>query len=872
MSQKKGWGSLLTGAVAGLESRLDNILAEDSEASARARAAEQAINNAKRNQNGSANLAPPSGGASAGGSREASRSRVNDRLAERLAKATQQKPYSKAGSKVPSRVASPSIEGEKKGECGDGEVKKSEQVAGSTPELEKKQDVKEDDASKQEEQADQNGDMENSESVENGNLAVSGLPINPARVSVDTPRPSTEVEQIESETKQDENSARPSSEQSTAQPQKIAAELEAELQRLQEEHAESEKQRKEEMNAHLERIDALQAKLQYLAKDSVAAAKEANASATQGTLEQQVAEKDERIALLMEEGEKLSKTELRNLQIIKKLRAKAAEDDKAAAEIKKKLERAERAEQDLKQKLRKAEVADRQANEKLKQIASIEKVVGELQTDRENASELIRKLTAQLQESEKKAEQAQKEVNSKAAEADKGRIAALENELEDAQIERKLAEDRAAAEAKKGKEEADRQKERFALTESELKNEISGLESRLEAMRVRAEEASSEGAGGEGSVHLLRQVEMVQSQYSQAKENWETIEGSLNARLAALEKERDEGAKRETEVRRKARDVGGRCRKAEEEVESVKEDVRRLEGELATRSDSAKTMHQRLEKAEAAERDSKADFERQHRVWETEFAQRLEEEKAKWRKQALTLRTESPATYGRKASTPDPVLLPSRYQHRSSSTRQNTQEFSPLENTPIRPISSYSRRSSTMPTPTVPNFPSHTPVLSRQESSASLSTHTPNEIPPTPSGDEEADQFGSSTPPLPYDELVSTTTSGAGPSVQLVERLSTAVRRLESEKSATKDELTRLSTQRDEARDEVVALMREVESTRAMGKKVDGLEKELAETKRRYEASLEMLGEKEEQVEELRGDVGELKKLYRELVEEKVGK
>ncbi|GAB7361010.1 hypothetical protein MBLNU230_g1053t1 [Neophaeotheca triangularis] len=856
MSQKKGWGSLLTGAVAGLESRLDTILAEDSEASARARAAEQALKDAKGKQAGSGSLAPPPGGNSASGSGDASRSRVNDRLAERLAKATQQKPTSQTGSKVPSRVASPSVEDGKKSERASGEA------ARPVPESERAEDVKQD-AAKSDEPTSLNGDVEKPDSAEKGDLTTSGLPINPAKVSIDTPRASSEVQQ-------DESSTRPSSEQptGTSQPAKDAAELETELQRLQQEHAESEKQRKEEMNSHLERIDALQAKLQYLAKDSVAAAKEANASAPSGTLEQQVAEKDERIALLIQEGEKLSKTEMRHLQTIKKLRAKTTEEDKATAGMRKKLERAERAEQDLKQKLRKAEMADRQANEKLKQIASIEKVVGELQTDRENASELIRKLTAQLRESERKAEQAQKEVNSRAAEADKGRIAGLENELEDAQIERKLAEDRAVAEAKRGKEETDRQRERSALAESELKNEIAGLESRLEAMRTRAEEASSEGAGGEGSVHLLRQVEMVQSQYSQAKENWETIEGSLNARLAALEKERDEGAKRETEVRRKARDVGGRCRKAEEEVESVREDVRRLEAELSAKSDQARSMQERLGQAEATERDAKADVERQRKVWETELAQRLEEEKAKWRRQAPTLRTESPAIYSRKASTQDPVHLPPRWQHRSSSTRLNPpQDSSPSE---IRPNSSYSRRGSTLPTPTNPNFPS-TPGLSRQESCQSLSTHTPNEGPPTPSVDAEADNFGTSTPPLPLDELVSTTTSGAGPSVQLVERLSTAVRRLESEKAATRDELSRLSSQRDQARDEVVALMREVEASRETGKKVEGLEKELAETKRRYEASLEMLGEREEQVEELKGDIGEMKRLYRELVE-KVGK
>jgi chromosome segregation ATPase len=53
---------------------------------------------------------------------------------------------------------------------------------------------------------------------------------------------------------------------------------------------------------------------------------------------------------------------------------------------------------------------------------------------------------------------------------------------------------------------------------------------------------------------------------------------------------------------------------------------------------------------------------------------------------------------------------------------------------------------------------------------------------------------------------------------------------------------------------------------------VQDLRKELEGLKGRYEACLQMVGEKEEEVEELRGDVGELKRIYRELVESKVGR
>lgn len=71
-------------------------------------------------------------------------------------------------------------------------------------------------------------------------------------------------------------------------------------------------------------------------------------------------------------------------------------------------------------------------------------------------------------------------------------------------------------------------------------------------MRARAEEVSS-GSSGDTQAKLLRQIETLQTQYSVASENWRGIEGSLLARITNLETERDEIAKREGDVRRKAR-------------------------------------------------------------------------------------------------------------------------------------------------------------------------------------------------------------------------------------------------------------------------------------------------------------------------------
>lgn len=125
----------------------------------------------------------------------------------------------------------------------------------------------------------------------------------------------------------------------------------------------------------------------------------------------------------------------------------------------------------------------------------------------------------------------------------------------------------------------------------------------------------------------------------------------------------------------------------------------------------------------------------------------------------------------------------------------------------------------------------------------------------------------SSSPQQIVQDMVSVSTVAAGPSVQLVEKLSAAIRRLETEKVAAKEELARILSQRDEARAEMVGLLREVENGRQAAEEVAKLQAQVAEVNERYETTLELLGEKSEMVDELKADVEDVKAMYRDLVE-----
>src|SRR5690606_37893615 len=152
-------------------------------------------------------------------------------------------------------------------------------------------------------------------------------------------------------------------------------------------------------------------------------------------------------------------------------------------------------------------------------------------------------------------------------------------------------------------------------------------------------------------------------------------------------------------------------------------------------------------------------------------------------------------------------------------------------------------------------------------SQTSLLSFSPSPNPNDPNAETES-QFGSPSPyPFPASpgfpnrqfsqDMISASTVAAGPSVQLVERMSAAVRRLESEVSGLREELNALSAQRDEARAEIVELMKDNEEKKEVEQQLKKVREEMDQLQERFTTTLEMLGEKEEMVDELRHDVAD---------------
>ncbi|KAL9623116.1 MAG: hypothetical protein Q9160_002630 [Pyrenula sp. 1 TL-2023] len=836
--QGSRWGGFLQQAVASVESRLDTILAEEDEASPAAR-------NALNEQKDGLKRAPvsPSRRPEAKSedlSRSSSNAKAHDRLQERLARAMVNQNSPGRPSSPVSSIASASRSQTPYADLEDESVEGSNSTTGENlnsgdselPAPRLSVDEVDDPG------ATEHSQLQSSETLgtTGGLEGVQSPPIRRSQDS-DESRPISIVQDIPQLTI---NGAVGSESGDLADVKEVG------------EIGEMEKQWQEESRDYIERIDALQSKLQYLAKEAAESAKNAANAAKAGSLEKKVNEKDEKIALLMGEGQQLSQKEMTHLSTIRRMRAQALDTEKLQSSTLKRAEAAERDLVRLDERARRAETSNRRAEEKLRSTSQSDKDIAALSRERDALNATVAEIKRQLQRAVNRAEAADAKAQNDALDKERRRVTELQDDLTSSRIEKELSDEKFRREIRDLKAVIEREKDHSRVLESELRGEQSVLESKMESLRTRAEEASS-NAKGDVQAKLLRQVETLQSQYSLASENWHGIENSLLARLAAVEKERDEIAQREADIRRKLRETNSKLKKAEAEIGASQEIIQDLEQKATEKEHEVKALNQRSEQLGRRCEEIEQDSAKQQQESECAYSQRLAEERRKWLESLqpssgpASQRNESPAASFRKVSGLGLDYISSPAADRPASRRTST--FSPQtvdNNLPFRQGA----------------FPSfdRSPMM--------------GQVPETPSihSNENEDLFsnGAKTPASPnrgVNELMSVSTVGAGPSVQLVERMSASVRRLESERAASKDELARLTAQRDEARREVVALVKEVELKRNLGQNIQALEKEHNALDARYQATLEMLGEKSEQVDELQADVADVKQMYRDLVD-----
>ena len=105
-------------------------------------------------------------------------------------------------------------------------------------------------------------------------------------------------------------------------------------------------------------------------------------------------------------------------------------------------------------------------------MAKIEKDIDSIRAEREEAGLTIAELRTQLNQALSRAEDAEKRAQSGALETEKRTTASLKEDIENLQIEKKLAEGRAKRENQTLRDEAKKQQDKAEIVQSELRGEI----------------------------------------------------------------------------------------------------------------------------------------------------------------------------------------------------------------------------------------------------------------------------------------------------------------------------------------------------------------------------------------------------------------
>ena len=106
--------------------------------------------------------------------------------------------------------------------------------------------------------------------------------------------------------------------------------------------------------------------------------------------------------------------------------------------------------------------------------------------------------------------------------------------------------------------------------------------------------------------------------------------------------------------------------------------------------------------------------------------------------------------------------------------------------------------------------------------------------------------------------------------IQLINKMSSNIRRLEIELSTMKDENTQLSSDKEQAQQEILKQFKLIEEVNSLKEQITTLQTEIDQKSKQEETMLELIGEKSEQVEELRADVQDLKDLCKSQVQQMI--
>lgn len=518
-------------------------------------------------------------------------------------------------------------------------------------------------------------------------------------------------------------------------------------------------------------------------------------------------EKDEIIKQVMAEGEELSKKQAAQESQMRKLRAQIRELEEEKQRLKSKLQ----VEEATVESIRK----DKAATEKALQEA-VERTQVELAIQKEFYTNAL---------NEAKEAEARAEVR-----ADNEAKIGLERRLREA-AEREAALVQALEELRQALSRAEQQ---AAFREDMLRRDVEELEKRCQATERRYEELVA--SVPESTRPLLRQIEAIRESTAMRVEAWSGVERALNARLQEAEAKAAASQERERAINERLTQTLSRMAVLEAQVSCLKAELaqlnRSLEKERQRASENRQEYLAALESAATHEGRAKQ-LEEDLKELRMRSKRELAEEK--------TMREllEQDLEHEKKKRIEHETQLGSGkwvIADKSSSSHANAQ----TEFVPGRSWRRFSSGSSG----------------GNLEESFFLQTSL------DPTSDQlTGDKRNTSSPISSPFSL-----KGAFPNATL-EQLETLLSQKEGELALYTSRLASLESTRDALAEELVKATTQCEKLRSEVASLPGLCSELESLRRRHTSALELMGERDEEVEELKADLADVKQMYREQID-----
>lgn len=566
-------------------------------------------------------------------------------------------------------------------------------------------------------------------------------------------------------------------------------------------------------------------------------------------LHEQMRKKDDTIAQLMEEGQKLSVKELKLNEAIKKLKALNSDLESSLEDYSKKLE-------ENSSKLRALESF--LVSEKLKSLDLL----------KQSYTDLKSRISLNEDEHSKYTDLESKYDELKLIHEEEVKLRVeVAKELEDLKIHVNMLKSQHHLEIKAKDTIIEEYKEKLKRTREDTTEEIARLESKIEDLRIEKETLSNsnsityendshqKASGDVDFSNLSRNHEILQKQYLVAQENWKLLESNLLKKIEALKSLLDQLKKSQAKLSSELIATRDSLEKKSTSYESLLNELSIL------RKEKEDIMLQNEIKANDVS-NLQSNLEKIRKIYNSDL-QKLQGQVKK-----LKANEELSQTGEDKSQSFSDIKAPDM-SYPDISISQESTHVTDDENLFLHTPANLSDI----------NFgeSSRTPALSKENSGffdrflrSSISSIKGLKDDTNISNAEVHHSSRSNSFSGPQSGTVADnfSSNNSNSHILLINKMSSNIKRLEVELNSLRDENQVLVNEKERAQQEFLKSLSKHEEISSLKKHVADLESELQAKSVKEQTMLELIGEKSEKVEELTADVQDLKEIVRSQVQE----